>query len=62
MKNKIDWLNHGIAFLAALLGILIAFQLDDYQEDQQRKKELQITLSSIKKEIESNRRIYRFNV
>lgn len=46
MKSKIDWVNHLIAFLSALLGILIAFQLEDYQEKQQEKEKLQIALTS----------------
>ena len=59
---KIDWLNHFIAFLSALFGILIAFQLEDYRDDQKEKEELQITLNAIKKEIENNQKIYRTNV
>jgi hypothetical protein len=62
MANKIDWKNHAIAFLSALLGILIAFQLEDYQEDRQEKAKLSVTLNSIKKEIESNRIIYQANI
>jgi len=62
MRNKIDWLNHGIAFLAALLGILVAFQLEDYQENRQGKEELKITLNAIKAELDNNRLIYKSNV
>jgi len=36
--DKIDWLNHMIAFLSALLGIVIAFQLEDFQEDQKAQE------------------------
>ena len=61
MNNKIDWLNHTIAFLSALLGILIAFQLDDYQEDRREQEELQIALNSIKEEIEANLEIFTSN-
>ena len=60
MKNKlsnIDWSNHIVAFFSALLGILIAFQLQDYQDDQKEEEELQITLEAIKKEIENNQNI-----
>jgi len=62
MTNKIDWKNHVIAFFSALLGILIAFQLEDYRDDQQEKEKLRITLNAIKKEIESNRIIYQTNI
>jgi len=60
--NKIDWLNHMIAFLSALLGIVIAFQLEDFQEDQKAQEDLQITLIAIKKEVENNQSIYRTNI
>ena len=39
-----------------------SFQLEDYQDKQQEEETLQIALSSIKKEIESNQRIYHTNV
>ncbi len=62
MTNKVDWKNHIIAFFSALLGILIAFQLEDYRDDRQDKERLGITLNAIKKEIERNRIIYQTNV
>ena len=62
MKNKIDWINHLIAFLSALLGILIAFQLEDYQDKQREKEELQITLTAVKNEVENNIKIYQTNI
>lgn len=30
--SKIDWRNHFVAFLSALLGIFIAFQLENWRE------------------------------
>ncbi len=62
MKNKIDWLNHGVAFLAALLGILIAFQLEAFQNNRQENEKLRITLNSIKEEIKNNQYIYKSNI
>lgn len=62
MKNKIDWLNHGVAFLAALLGILIAFQLEAFQNNRQENEKLRITLNSIKEEIKNNQDIYKRNI
>lgn len=60
MKNlKIDWVNHLIGFLTALVGIIIAFQLDDWQERNREKEKLRITLQSIKAEIDNNMEIYR---
>lgn len=62
MTNGIDWKNHSISFLSALLGIFIAFQLEDCQDDRQEQARLKITLGAIKDEIETNREIYRKNV
>ena len=62
MTSRIDWKNHIIAFFSALLGILIAFQLEDYRDDRQEKEKLAVTLYAIKKEIESNRIIYQTNI
>jgi hypothetical protein len=62
MTNKIDWKNHVIAFFSAMLGILIAFQLEDYRDNRQEKEKLRVTLNAIKKEIENNRTIYQTNI
>lgn len=62
MRNKIDWINHSVAFFSALLGILIAFQLEDYQDRRQENEKLEVTLGAIRSEIENNRRIYQTNV
>ena len=59
---KIDWINHFVAFLSALLGIFIAFQLQDYQEHRQEKEKLQITINAIRKEIKNNMEIYSANI
>ena len=60
-KTHIDWKNHLIAFLSALLGILIAFQLEDYRSRQNDLDNLDIAMSSIKNEIENNLAIYKSN-
>lgn len=65
MKTKltsIDWLNHTIAFLSALIGIFIAFQLEDYQDNRQEEKNARVTLDAIKTEIEQNMSIYQANI
>jgi len=61
MLSKIDWHYHIIAFLSALLGILIAFQLEDYKDDRQEVEELEIALSAVQKEVQSNLNIYEKN-
>jgi len=59
MNFKIDWINHLIGFLTALIGIVIAFQLDDWQERRREEEKLKITLKAIKAEIDSNKEIYK---
>lgn len=60
LKN-IDWLNHSISFFSALMGIFIAFQLQDYQDDVQEQEKLKITLEAIKQEVAKNQLIYKNN-
>lgn len=64
LKNsilKIDWQNHFVAFISTLLGIFIAFQLDDWNEEIKQKREIKLTLDAIKKEIEANMEIFNAN-
>ncbi len=58
---KIDWTNHLVGFVTTLLGIFIAFQLDDWQDRRHQKEQLEITLAAIKNEIENNIDIYKRN-
>jgi hypothetical protein len=60
--NRIDWRNHFVAFISTLLGIFIAFQLEDWRETRAEKERVKITFQSIKFEIEENLRIYQTNV
>lgn len=59
--NKVDWLNHGIAFVSSVVGIFIAFQLSDWQERRTKESELETTLQAIKLEIEGNIAIFKTN-
>jgi hypothetical protein len=61
MLSKIDWPNHIIAFFSALLGILIAFQMEDYREGKGESEELETAMRSIQLEIENNLKIYQWN-
>lgn len=60
--TKIDWLNHLVAFFSALLGILIAFELDSYREKSQETEKLKVTLTAIRNELENNITTYSHNV
>lgn len=59
--SKIDWPNHLIAFLSSLLGILIAFQLQNYSDNRGQREQMKNALESIRKEIMSNLAIYQYN-
>lgn len=63
MKHfKVDWTNHIVGFVSTLLGIFIAFQLDDWQDRKAQEERIEITLGAIKKEVDSNIAIYKINI
>ncbi|XOV78047.1 MAG: DUF6090 family protein [Aestuariibacter sp.] len=35
-KQKIDWLNHGLEFVVVVVGILLAFQLNQWSEERKQ--------------------------
>lgn len=59
---KIDWYNHLIAFVSTLLGIFIAFQLEDWKENRRHEEALAVALDAIKQEVKANVKIYETNV
>jgi hypothetical protein len=61
-KIKIDWVNHLVAFISTLLGIYIAFQLNEWQNSINEKEKINSALSSIKLEIQKDISIYDENV
>jgi hypothetical protein len=61
-KFTIDWPNHTIAFFSALFGILVAFELDEWRE-QQNKKELSAkAFERMMEEIQFNRDMLQANI
>jgi hypothetical protein len=44
------------------MGIFIAFQLEDYQNDRQELEDLEIVLTAIEKEVQNNLKIYEENI
>jgi hypothetical protein len=63
MNNfRIDWINHSIGFLSALLGIYIAFRLENYREEEKEQEKVRIVKGALKKEIEDNLKIYKTNI
>ena len=59
---KIDWLNHFVGFLSALLGIYIAFRLESYRENEQEVTKTKIIERTIWAEVDNNIKIYEENV
>ncbi len=55
MKNKIDWLNHGLEFFVVIIGILIAFQLNTCSTEKEQDELVDTHLTQIIKETEFNR-------
>ena len=40
-SSKIDWLNHALEFIVVVIGILMAFQLENYAEERKQAKTLE---------------------
>ena len=54
MRKKIDWLNHTLEFLVVLIGILIAFQLNQCSENKDKAELIKSHLSEIEAECNEN--------
>jgi hypothetical protein len=61
-SRDIEWGNHFVSFLSAMLGIFIALQLGDWKEDQIEKERSAESLNAIKAEVDSNMAIMRYNI
>lgn len=59
--SQIDWKNHLVAFLSALIGIIIAFELEDYKDRRREEAAREITIDAIRQEVEKNIAIYKAN-
>ena len=56
MKNKINWASYGLEFLTVLVGILIAFQLNEYSTSKRQQNTLEEHFRYIKEETDFNKR------
>jgi hypothetical protein len=59
---NIDWTNHTLSFLSALLGIFIAFRLESYRESKSDSDKAEAMQIGIKSEIENNMRVFEGNI
>lgn len=50
-----DWKNHLVGFIVTLAGILIALQLQDWQETKKEKERIRIAMEAIKLELQANK-------
>ncbi|MEM8891079.1 MAG: hypothetical protein AAGD28_24085, partial [Bacteroidota bacterium] len=53
-NRKIDWLNHALEFMVVLIGILIAFQLNECSENSSKRKLISNHLVQIEAECQGN--------
>lgn len=61
-KLNIDWTNHFIAFLATVIGIIIAFSLEDWNDSRKEKEAVHQAMNSLKSELKSNFEIINNNL
>ncbi len=54
-KKEVNWRNHIIEFVTVVLGILIAFGLNSFNEKRKAKTSADLQLSRIVEEVRSNR-------
>lgn len=54
-SHRVDWMNHLIGLISVMVGILIAFWLEDYRETKKEQRLIESFLTSIKSEIQDNR-------
>lgn len=52
---KITWGNHFMNFLSVVVGVLLAFGLNDWNENNKLNRKVDRALENLKKEIEANR-------
>ena len=51
---KIEWVNHSINFISVLLGVIIAFSLNNWGESKKEHKIVNTALLNIKNELDKN--------
>lgn len=53
-KRKVNWVNHSVGFISVVLGVIIAFWLNNWNEQRKEKKSIQVALQNIKSEMIRN--------
>lgn len=61
-KGEIDWLNHGLEFAVVIIGILLAFQLNECATDSAEQKTVKNHLVEIQSETEYNANALRVSI
>jgi hypothetical protein len=58
MKRKINWLNHFFNFLAVILGVYLAFYINERAKMNEDKKEAILLMTSLVDDLEQDIKIY----
>jgi hypothetical protein len=58
MKNKFDWLNHLFNFLAVILGVYLAFLINERAKIKQDRKESTVLMHSLITDLKEDIRVY----
>lgn len=58
MNGKYHWLNHILNFIAVILGVYLAFYLNERAEIRLEKKESEVLLNSVLNDLSSDIRVY----
>lgn len=52
--NNIQWMNHFMGFFSVVLGVLLAFWLNDWNTDKKEQEQINIALVNLKSEMKVN--------
>lgn len=53
-KKRIDWTNHIVGFVSVVLGVVMAFWLNSWNEQRKETRSVRVALQNIKREILKN--------
>ncbi|MEO0339821.1 MAG: hypothetical protein AAF242_11455 [Bacteroidota bacterium] len=58
MKKRYNWINHLLNFLAVILGVYLAFYVNERAKRSEAKKELSLLVSAMVNDLEADIRAY----
>jgi hypothetical protein len=57
--SKIDWQNHLVAFIATFIGIIIAFELEDWNDSRKDQQAINVAIQSLRDELQADTMLMR---